>query len=234
MSAAPPPEDEETRRERGRKIADALRADFQTRGDPFGWFEACYSRAQGDPALVPWGHAVARAELLEWLEQLSPDRRKGRALDIACGLGDNAAALQRAGFDVTAFDISQTGTRWAQERFPELGIDWQVANLIKPPKAWFGAYDFVHETYTLQALRPPFREQAIKMLPEFLAPGGTLLVIARGRHADEPENPPPWPLLRDELVSLNEAGLEEMAFEDFISYRKDRALRHFRVEYRRV
>lgn len=227
------PEDHDARRDEGKRRADALRAEYVDAGDPFGWFDACYRQADGDAALVPWGHEVARPEFAEWVEGLAPDRKKGRALDIACGLGDNAALLARAGFQVTAFDISATAIRWAEQRFPDLDIDWCTADLLAPPQEWYGAFDLVNETYTLQALRPPFREQAIAALGTLVAPGGTLLIVARGRHADEPEDPPPWPLLRAELDDLRQFGLEEVSFDDFFTDRKGRPVRHFRVELRR-
>lgn len=205
-----PDNDEEERRAAGKRRADALRTKFQNEGNPFGWFDACYREAGGDAVQVPWGHAIARPEMVEWIDGLPDEQCSGRALDIACGLGDNAAHMARAGFNVTAFDIAPTAIEWAKGRYPELGIDWQVANLIEPPEEWLGAFDLVNETYTLQALRPPHREEAIALLPGLLAPGGRLLVIARGRHADEPENPPPWPLLRDELAPLTARGLREV------------------------
>lgn len=223
----------DARREEGKRRADALRAEYLEAGDPFGWFDACYRKADGDAALVPWGHEVARPEFAEWLDKLPIDRRKGRALDIACGLGDNAALLARAGFAVTAFDISETAIRWAAKRFPDLDIAWQTADLLALPAAWRGAFDLVNETYTLQALRPPFREQAIAALGGLVAPHGTLLIVARGRHGHEPEDPPPWPLLIEELDVLQQFGLEKVAFDDFFTDRKGRPVRHFRVEWRR-
>lgn len=225
---------EDDPRAEGKRRADALRTEYQEKGDPFGWFEALYRAADGDATLVPWGHEEARPELVEWVEALPPERRKGRALDIACGLGDNAAILARAGFGVTAFDVAATAIAWARARQPDSGIEWRVANLLDPPREWLGAFDLVNETYTIQAMRPPHREQAIALLPSLLAPGGTLIIVARGRRPDEPENPPPWPLLREELTPLGKAGLEEVRAEDFISERRGQAIRHFRVEYRKM
>lgn len=220
-------------RAEGKRRADALRAEYGERGDPFGWFEALYRAAEGDPSLVPWGHETARPELVEWVEALPPGRRKGRALDIACGLGDNAAALARAGFDVTAFDVAPAAVEWAEKRYPSLGIEWRAANLLEPPQDWFGGFDLVNETYTIQAMRPPHREQGIAVLPKLVAPGGALILVARGRNPGEPENPPPWPLLRAELAPLTQAGLEEVSFENFLADRQGRKVRHFRAEYRK-
>ena len=118
MSGAPGDEEEE-RREEGRRMADALRAECQAAGNPSGWFDACYKAAEGDPWLVPWGHQIARPELVDWVERQEAARLSGRALDIACGLGDNAALLAQSGFDVTAFDISETAVAWAAKRFPD-------------------------------------------------------------------------------------------------------------------
>lgn len=230
--AGPASPDADPRAE-GKRRADALRAEYQERDDPFGWFEALYRAADGDASLVPWGHEVARPELVEWIGRLPAERRKGRALDIACGLGDNAAALARAGFDVIAFDVAPAAIEWAEKRYPTLGIDWRVANLLEPLADWFGRFDLVNETYTIQAMRPPHRERGIAILPRLVAPGGALIVVARGREPDEPENPPPWPLLREELAPLTAAGLEEVSFENFLSDRQGRKVRHFRAEYRR-
>lgn len=225
--------DYETMKEEGRRRADALRERYAQAGNVMDWFDACYEQADGEAAFVPWAHQVARPEFVEWLEALPAARKRGRALDIGCGLGDNAVLLDKAGFDVTAFDISATAIRWAKRRFPDTAIDWRVADLTDPPHDLENAYDLVNETYTLQALRSPHRELAVRALPRLVKPGGTLLIIGRGRHEDEPENPPPWPLLAGELAPLAEAGLLQVGFDDFHTDRKGTPIRHFRLEFRR-
>ena len=105
---------------------------------------------------------------------------------------------------------------------------------MPPPEDFLRAFDLVNETYTLQSLRPPIREAAIQVLADFVKPGGTLLIVGRGRHDDEPETPPPWPLVRSELNCLTEGGLTLVAFDDFHTERKGRPVRHFRIEYART
>jgi hypothetical protein len=68
----------------------------------------------------------------------------------------------------------------------------------------------------------------------FVAPGGTLLVIARAREPEEPEGAAPWPLTRDDLA-LFEGGLTASALEDYIDQDcYDAPVRRFRATYRRV
>ncbi|MBZ0214989.1 MAG: class I SAM-dependent methyltransferase [Fimbriimonadaceae bacterium] len=196
------------------------------------WFDSVYELADGDAAGVPWADLKPKDSLTSWLESQPASNRSGRAIDVACGLGDNAEAIARAGFDVTAFDFSKKAIAWARERFPDTSVDYVVADLLNPPAEWLGAFDFVHETYTIQALRDEMRAAALSSIAKLLAPGGRLLVICRARDNGEAVEGPPWPLDPMELAAFGDNGLEEIRFEDYLETR-DRPIRHFRVEYRR-
>jgi hypothetical protein len=77
------------------------------------------------------------------------------------------------------------------------------------------------------------RPKAIDAISRFVAPGGLLLVIARGRADDEPEGQGlPWPLMRAELDGFLRAGLKEESFEDYAEPAPP-WVRRFRVLYRR-
>ena len=95
-----------------------------------------------------------------------------------------------------------------------------------------GQFDFVLESYTLQTLPMDWRAEAIRRVAQFVAPGGTLLLIARGREPGEPVGNMPWPLTRQELSALPEAGLQEVRFEDFLD-QEDPPVRRFLAVYRR-
>jgi SAM-dependent methyltransferase len=171
------------------------------------WFEAVYALSEGDAVNVPWGNLVANPLLLDWLAQ-NPGLRGLSALDIGCGLGDNAVALAKRGAAVTAFDFVPRAVEWARERFPNDGIAFIVADLFAPPAEWREAFDFVHETYTLQAL-PAERLPAIRTaLADFVKPGGRLLVIARAREEDwRQTDGPPWPLACSDIEAFTQCGL---------------------------
>ncbi len=224
---------ESDKRAEGRTQADLLREQAAKQGNELDWFEELYKAANGDDALVPWADMAPRPHFVEWLEAWPAEFKKGRALDIGCGLGDNAAFMADQGFDVTAFDLSMTGVQWAATRFPDKGIDWQQANLFELLPLWDGLFDLVHETYTVQSLYGDDREKALRALVPLLKQGGTLFLLCRSAEEDAAVSGPPWPLKASELDILTQMGLTQVNFEELTPEINGRIIPHFRVEYRK-
>lgn len=201
---------ESTSRRRARKIADYHLAG----GDPLGWFDEVYATAGEDMAAIPWADAQPNPKLLQWLDGGGEAGEGRRALVVGCGLGDDAEELSRHGFDVTAFDISPISIAWCRKRFPDSTVEYHAADLFQAPAQWANRFDFVFEAYTLQSLPGDLRPLAMGDIAQFLAPGGTVLVVARGRDPHEPDTGPPWPLTRSELATFNAHGLVELSFVD--------------------
>jgi SAM-dependent methyltransferase len=196
-------------------------------------FEEVYAQAAREGSSVPWARLEPNPLLLDWLRARRVEGRGRRALVVGCGLGDDAEALARAGFAVTGIDLSSTAVAWARRRFPDASIDFQVADLFDPPPGLARSFDLVLESYTLQAIPAEIRAEAMRRVADFVAPGGTLLVITRGREPDEPAEGTPQPLTRAELRPFEEAGLTPVAFDDLRDPASP-AARRFRVEYRRA
>ena len=228
----PPQGDFAERRAAARERAGQLQRAMAEKDGGLAWFDALYKAAEGDPAQVPWADLAPRSALAEWLAR-KDHRHEGRAIDIGCGLGDNAEGLAAAGYDVTAFDLSETAIAWAQQRFPESTVAYRQANLFDLPAAWQGGFDLVHEAYTIQALTADVRTRAMPRIADLVAPGGTLLVICRGRAEDEEAVGPPWPLSPSELAVFRTYGLEEVRFER-LAIHADRPTPEFRVTYSRA
>ncbi|MBS2011285.1 MAG: class I SAM-dependent methyltransferase [Deltaproteobacteria bacterium] len=197
------------------------------RGEPLAWFERVYEEAAGATDAVPWADLVPNPSLVEWFERA--ELRAKRALVVGCGLGDDAEWLAARGLTVTAFDVAPKAIAWCRERFPASAVEYRVADLFAPPAEWTRAFDFVFEAYTLQSLPQAIRATATSMVPRFVAPGGTLLVVARG--ADAPvafDQGPPWALAKSEIELAAIDGdrrLSLASWEDFVDGEGQRRFR---------
>lgn len=200
------------------------------RNDPTGWFEELYTAAVGDESAIPWAKLQVNPNLASWIDRQQLTGKNKTALVVGCGLGDDAEALAESGFKVTGFDISPTAIAWCQQRFPDTEVDYLVEDLLQPAKIGDRQFDFILESYTLQALPAEVRPQGMATISQLLAPGGTLLVICRGREANEPVGDLPFPLTREELSYFEQLGLTLVKFEDYIQP-KNSSIRRFRLEY---
>jgi|SRR6478609_6518394 SAM-dependent methyltransferase len=210
----------------------ALSAEAIAAGSPTGWFEEYYQEAEGDPAAIPWMDLAPHPYLVEWLTtqlQAGPD---ARALVVGCGGGDDAAYLDAQGWRVTAFDIAPTAVAWAKQRFTGRDIAWTVADATNPPDAWRGRFDLIVEIYTLQTLPAPLRQHLLQRISACLAPGGTLIVICRGRDEDAPEGELPWKLTWNELDGPLTPALDRIGSDDLLDDETP-PQRRFRAVYRR-
>lgn len=229
-------EDFDARRAKARERLDAIDPAKRCGGaeaDPMRreWFEAVYALAGDDPAAVPWAKLAPHPLLAQWLK--AEGRLDGlRAIDVGCGLGDNAEALAAAGARVVAFDLVDGAIDWARRRFPGGAVEYRVADLFGLPGEWRGAFDLAHELYTLQALPAALLPQAAHALASLIAPGGRLLVIARAKGDDEDIPGPPWPLTRAQIESLAVGGLRLAKLEDVAAVGDQ--LRHWRALFRRA
>ena len=221
-----------------RRRARQLAAEAAAAGDQAGWFETLYAEAQAGTAVVPWDDRQANPHLTEWAAAAAARGVTGpgrRALVVGCGVCDDPVFLAGLGCEVTAFDVSPTAVAEARRRFAGSPVTFQVADLLAPPPEWSGAFDLVAELYTVQALYGQAREAAIGTLPGLVAPGGTLLVIARAADEEDPVRDPammPWPLTRSELEALAGSQLTARSVERFLDGEDPPKLR-WRAEFGR-
>ena len=169
-------------KERAPRPGPELSAESVAAGDATGWFERLYAEAEAGVSGGPVGGRPAGS---------APGRVGGprgsagsdgagrRALVVGCGLGYDAEFLAGRGFAVTAFDLSPTAIAGAKRLYLDSRVTYLAADLLDLPAAWAGAFDLVVEAYTVQPLYGPVRERALAALPGPVAPGGSLLVIAR-------------------------------------------------------
>lgn len=199
--------------------------------DRAAFFDAVYDLAGDDAAGVPWADLAPKRELVDWLA-VNPGGGR-RAIDVACGLGDNAEALAGAGYLTTAFDGATSAIDWAKRRFPGSAVDYRVADLLAPPDAWRRGFDLVHECYTVQSVPPERHAAFVRAIAELVAPGGTLLVYTRVRDDRSEASGPPWPLTESELTTFAASGLDLVGDHRFTLDRPGRTVPHAFMVFRR-
>ncbi|MBI5366360.1 MAG: class I SAM-dependent methyltransferase [Planctomycetes bacterium] len=137
--------------------------------------QARWNRKYGDPAFRS-GHAP-NPRLAAAARALPP----GRALELACGLGDNAALVAAAGHRVVGVDVSEVGLARARAAHPELLLI--QADALRLPLAP-GGWDFVICTYYLERALFPWLRAAVR-------PGGALFfeTFTEAEHRRRPDFP---------------------------------------------
>ena len=115
------------------------------------------------------GEYAARAYpsplLAAWLGRLP----RGRALDVACGLGRNAIHLAANGYTVDAMDISAVALATARERAEAAGVavHWIEADLDRP--------DITRDAYDVIVVARFLDRPLIPRLVDALRPGGHIV-----------------------------------------------------------
>jgi SAM-dependent methyltransferase len=221
--------------ERIRFRARQLAAEAAAAGDGTGWFEKLYGEADAGVSVVPWADGLPNPQLVSWIQQRQEQGNGRTALVVGCGLGYDAEYLAGLGFTVTAFDVAPSAVAAAQRQNPGSPVTYVTADLLDLPQAWTGAFDLVMEAYTVQPLYGATRQAAIAALPIPVAPGGTLLVIARATNEEDPFRDPtlmPWPLTRAELDATAGGVLRTVLVEQFPDGEEPPKLR-WRAEFRR-
>jgi len=104
------------------------------------------------------------------------DLEPGRALDLACGEGQNAIWLATLGWQVTGVDYSEVAIAKARGRAERDGVDAEFvcADLVTYEPGW-SVFDLVVVLY----LHIPSRERHVVLdrATAALAPGGTFLLV---------------------------------------------------------
>jgi SAM-dependent methyltransferase len=193
--------------------ADRLAGPALAAGDPTGWFDRLYQEAAHGRATVPWDQPTPS----RGLDSAGLAVGGGKAaLVVGCGLGRDAEFVAGLGYATTAFDISPTAVRDCRARHPQSPVDYVVADLLDPPGPWSRAFELVVESNTVQALPRSLRAAAIRSVGSFLAPGGTLVVLAAATTVATDDGPP-WPLTRDEIESFAVGGVRAVSIDSLPS-----------------
>ena len=172
------------------------------------WFNDLYNEHKDNHQKIPWAKLEVNPLLKSYLDKTK--EHQGKALVIGCGLGDDARALELAGYKVLAIDVSQKALELAQERFSDSKVVFEKQDIFEMPQKYHENFNFVFEAFTIQSLPVEFREKMIKAVADTVAIDGKLLLVAHKKKLTLPG--PPWPLKKEE-VDLFKKYLTELKFE---------------------
>jgi ubiquinone/menaquinone biosynthesis C-methylase UbiE len=190
-------------------MSEDIKNDFGIREDkPADWFEPMYARSGSDGSGVPWANMKTHPSFSNWLARNNLNGTGKTALVIGCGMGDDAIELESKGFQVTAFDVSDTAIQYCKDRFPESNVNFVPADLLKEQTEWKRKFDFVLEIFTIQALPPKYEDVLIQNIAEFVVPDGNILVIAEVSNEERSfDKGPPWLLTAQHIDKFISCGL---------------------------
>lgn len=176
------------------------------------WFNELYKKCERDESQVPWATMTSHKFLDEYIASHAAN---GKALVVGCGLGDDAMALHKAGYDVTAIDISESAIEWCEERFNEHDIKFRVHDIFEMPEEMLESFDFIFESRTIQSFPLAFRNRIIEAISALAKKDGKIFVVANGKLEGEEIQGPPWPLERNEVRLFENYGMQELEFSIF-------------------
>ncbi len=198
---------------------------------PYAWFEEIYADGMKGGSKPPWAGMEPSRWLTRWDSDIIQNGSGRSALVIGCGMGDDAEWLAEQGFDTIAFDVAPSAIEWSKQRFPNTTVDYQVVDMFNPPIEWLGAFDFVFESRTIQALPPETNPASVAAVSRFVAPSGDLLIVCLGKPKVIEIQGPPWPLTRDVVDLFQTHGLVELSFEAF-NTDQHTPVRRWRIHYK--
>jgi len=176
---------------------------------PSNWFEPLYADSDTNGEGVPWANMETHPSFGSWLTKNSLEGDGKSALVVGCGMGDDAIELEALGFQVTAFDVSETAIKFCKERFPQSKVEFVPADLLENQSQWQQKFDFVLEIFTVQALPPKYEKELIQNISDFVSPDGQILVIAEvGKEERSFDSGPPWLLTSRHIDSFVACGLK--------------------------
>lgn len=173
------------------------------RGDATGWFDELYLESATAGSVVPWDSGEPNPVLVGWA---GTRPLRGRAVVVGAGRGRDAELIASLGADTTAFDISPAAVEQAMARHPGSPVRYVAADLFALPTDWYGAFDLVVESYTVQSLPVELHERAIDAVVSLLAPGGTLVATGHIGTSGADAGGPPWPLVPAEIDRFAAGG----------------------------
>ncbi|MCL2081742.1 MAG: class I SAM-dependent methyltransferase [Oscillospiraceae bacterium] len=107
-----------------------------------------------------WG--VAPSQMCLRVISLLPPGEHLKVLDIGCGEGKDAVFFARCGYDVSAFDISNTGVEKTKRLAENAGVHVNIFQADICDYRLDVSYDILYSSGTLHYIKPGLRDEIFK------------------------------------------------------------------------
>jgi hypothetical protein len=145
---------------------------------------------------MPWEKGAPSPGLVDFLAT-HPDLPRGTVCVPGCGLGHDVREFAKAGFAASGFDLAPSAISAAIELTRAAGLDatFSLADFLrdKPPSP----FGWIFEHTLFCAIQPEERDEYVRAVLRWLAPGGTYLAV---NYFECGPDGPPWPTTRAEQV----------------------------------
>lgn len=182
-----------------------------TTGSGATWEETYQQTAPGD---LPWNAGMVDGDLKDLLDGLSTD--SGKAYDLGCGPGHDAAYLAGQGWKVTAVDLSPTAVKLAGETAAKAGVEGKIQFAAADVLTLRGKGDavLVHDRGCFHTLPSDKWGDYVGVVSGLLRKGGILAIKVFS--FKEPEGARPFRFTEEKLEEVFEGAFELAAIKETI------------------
>jgi len=185
-----------------------------TTGSGATWEETYQQTPPGD---LPWNAGTVDGDLKDLLTELSLD--SGKAFDLGCGPGHDAAYLAGQGWKVTAVDLSPTAVRMAKEAAAKAGVEEKIQFTTADVLTLKGTGDaaLVHDRGCFHTLPSDKWADYTKVVSGLLRKGGVLaLKVFSFKEPKRTDGSGPFRFTEEKLQEVFEDNFELTAVKETI------------------
>ena len=147
-------------------------AEYHGTTGPHESWEETYRKIH--PSELPWNAGMVDADLRDLLETVSVP--PGKAYDLGCGPGNDAAYLTQQGWKVTAVDIADSAIALARDTARKAGVEGKIKFLVADVLTLKKTKDaqLVHDRGCFHTLPSKYWEDYCRTVAGLLTKGGIL------------------------------------------------------------
>lgn len=141
--------------------------------------------------------------------------RGARILEPGCGRAHAGAALAKAGYDVTAVDVSPLAVAGAKELYGNVrNLRVMEMDMFRPATDLIGTFDAIYDRAVLCALPKHARPGYVQSCVALLKPGGLFMSLPFSKLHISENDGPPFAVSAEHFIELFEKDFEKVSMKE--------------------